>query len=225
MSLSMNPIRLASLVGSETATNRMKRHNRAERPGCLQPFADGMGPLYLSGTAPDKTDSRALDCHEIGRLEANFQGKLNDSWTGTDANDTTEITGSKDASGDGIDATAGRDHSADVADGIVAICMVEQVEEVRTELEAGRFANRPAFEQREIYAALAWPSQRVPADVSNVRSHITRQHALIMCTRNWLPRLHDGHGECGGVEVVARRDVAHRSLPARAWRPVGASSV
>jgi hypothetical protein len=88
-----------------------------------------------------KTDNRVT----LARLKTELHGQLNDAWAGAHTQDATEVAWAEDAPGYCVDATAGGKNSADIADGIVAVWVIEQVEEIRTKLEARRFTNGPAL--------------------------------------------------------------------------------
>jgi|SRR6516162_2492509 len=106
-------------------------------------------------------------------LENKPQGELYDARTGAHAYDAPEVTWAEDLSSDWINAAASRLSDANVADRVVAVWVVEQVEEVCAKLQAQPFADRPALQQREIHTALARSSQCVAANVAEVGSYIS----------------------------------------------------
>jgi glutamate dehydrogenase (NAD(P)+) len=60
-------------------------------------------------------------------------------------------------------------------DGIVSISMVEQVEEVSSELQMFRFGKRKPLPDGKIDVALTWSTQHVASDVADVSAQVTRQ--------------------------------------------------
>ena len=77
--------------------------------------------------------------------EGKLNRELDNSRARAHADDVTKIAGTKDSSCDWINAAASRGNSTDVADRVVSVCMIEQVEEVRAKLKARRLANGPAL--------------------------------------------------------------------------------
>src|SRR6516164_3163119 len=131
-------------------------------------------------------------------------------WLGADAQSAAEVSRAKNPSRYGVNAAAGRGNNTDIANRIVAVRVIEKVEEVRTKFEARRLTNRPALQHGEIHTALSGSSQRVTANFSEVGSYIPRQRIRIVSAGDWLPGLHDRHRECVRIEVVPWRGVAHR---------------
>ena len=105
---------------------------------------------------------------EIGYLEGHSKCDLNNPGAGTHTNDAAEVAGTEDAPSRRIDTPAGGNHGTDVADGVVAVRVVKQVEEVGAKLKVQPFSNRPMLHQREIHAALTRSPQCVATDVSEV---------------------------------------------------------
>jgi hypothetical protein len=69
-----------------------------------------------------------------------------------------EITGDEDAAGVVVYAAAATGDGADIADGIVPVGMVEQVEEVDAEFEGSRLMDLKALQQGEIEVVLGRPA-------------------------------------------------------------------
>ena len=73
--------------------------------------------------------------------EDKLHRELDNTRAGARANDTAKVAWAQDASSDWINAATGCIDDADVADRIVLVCVIEQVEEVHSELKARRFAH------------------------------------------------------------------------------------
>ena len=77
------------------------------------------------------------DCLWVSEDE--LQRELNDSWAGTHAKDPTEVAWTQNASCSLVYAAASCKNGADVADGVIAVCVIEQVEEIPTEWDGRSF--------------------------------------------------------------------------------------
>src|SRR6266446_4632393 len=85
--------------------------------------------------------------------------------------------------------------------------MVEQVEEVGSELQVFRLGQRKPLPYGKIDVALSWPTQHVASDIADIRSRVTCQGGRIMCTRNRLTWLHRSLRKSRRIEVITWRDV------------------
>lgn len=79
-------------------------------------------------------------------LENKLHRELDNARVRTYAYDSTEVAGAQGASSHWINAAAGCVDNTDVADWVVAVRVVEQIEEIRTKLEARRFPNWPTLQ-------------------------------------------------------------------------------
>ena len=84
--------------------------------------------------------------------------------------------------------------------------MIEQVEEVSSELQFFRLGQRKLLANRKIDVALTWPTQHVTSDITDISSQVTGQGRRIMSARDWLAGLHYRRREGRRVEVITLRD-------------------
>jgi len=88
---------------------------------------------------------------------------LNDTRAGAEAQNLAEING------------------ADIADGVTAIRMIEQIEKISMQFNALRLGEWDALANGKIYIVLAWAPEDVATYVADIRTQVTRQGRRIMC--------------------------------------------
>src|SRR5262249_26517858 len=110
--------------------------------------------------------------------------------------------------------------SADITDGIVAVGMVQQVEDFDAKLQASRLRKRKSLAYRKINIPLWVAAQHIAPHIAEVSSSLRRERGWIM--RRWyrLTWLHCGCSKSNRIEVVTQGYVLHRRSATCPGRPV-----
>jgi hypothetical protein len=95
--------------------------------------------------------------NKIRTLKSQLQRELDNSRARAEGQDTSEIA------------------TADIADRIITIGVVEEIEQVSTKLQGFRFCEREAPGYREVHILLSWSAQCVAPNVAKIGAVLARE--------------------------------------------------
>src|SRR5439155_7465807 len=91
--------------------------------------------------------------------------------------------------------------------------MVENIEELRAQLELYPLADRRALIQREIPLLERWPMKRIAPQVAKVAGSGNAIRSYTVCTQGWIDGARDGEraefDEIAGIALMVAHPAAH----------------